>query len=435
ECQIVDNCKKGLGYNAVPPPHTGLFPPPKADLSSTGLEELFNESKTENSTDKSNKVEPESVRKHIDAPIIEDWVSNDEEEEVEQKEVKPCINRINFIKATTYNNPKETVKTGEQIKQNTYKKRGNQRNWNGMMSHRAIHTVKNVADLLAKAFNVSSSTMASAAICLANNQKFNFSKYILDNLKKNLEAGVPFYMFSRFIQENTHMDHVPTTSNDPLPGGEDRMQLKELMDLCINLSNKVLDLENTVIEMKSSHKVKIEELESKVEKLEEENRSLTKELKSFNTKVESLAIKETIMDKEESSKYGRKITDIDADVKEVAKEMVEVITTAKIIIGEVSTGGGKLNVANEEQVSVAPTNITRAQPSEATKTTVDIATAPKAKGIVFHDKEKSTTRIASSKSQVKDKGKAKLVEEPKILKSRKAQIAIDEEVARRIEAE
>nr|GEZ47813.1 hypothetical protein [Tanacetum cinerariifolium] len=33
-------------------------------------------------------------------------------------------------------------------------------------------------------------------------------------------------------------DHVPTTSNDPLPSGKDRMQLKELKDLCTNLSNK-----------------------------------------------------------------------------------------------------------------------------------------------------------------------------------------------------
>nr|GEX08274.1 hypothetical protein [Tanacetum cinerariifolium] len=88
-------------------------------------------------------------------------------------------------------------------------------------------------------------------------------------------------------------DHLPTTSNDPLPSGEDSMQLKELMVLCTNLSNKVLDLANEVIEMKSSHKAKIAELESKVEKLEEENRSLTKELKSFNTKAESPAFKET----------------------------------------------------------------------------------------------------------------------------------------------
>nr|GEV46588.1 hypothetical protein [Tanacetum cinerariifolium] len=43
-------------------------------------------------------------------------------------------------------------------------------------------------------------TMASAIICLTNNQKFNFLKYILDNLKKILEAGVSFYMFPRFVQ-------------------------------------------------------------------------------------------------------------------------------------------------------------------------------------------------------------------------------------------
>nr|GEZ52917.1 retrovirus-related Pol polyprotein from transposon TNT 1-94 [Tanacetum cinerariifolium] len=42
---------------------------------------------------------------------------------------------------------------------------------------------------------------------------------------------------------------------------------------------------------------------------------------------------------------------------------------------------------------------------------------------------------APSKSQVKDKGKAKLLKEPEILKSRKAQIAINEEVAKRIKAE
>nr|GEU75457.1 hypothetical protein [Tanacetum cinerariifolium] len=188
-----------------------------------------------------------------------------------------------------------------------------------------------------------------------------------------------------------------------------------------------------------------------VEKLEEENRSLTKELKSFNSKVDSSAYKETVMDKEKSSKHGRKIIDIDADAevnlenmynldlaheetflsmhdatetdgKEVAKEMVEVITTAKIIVDEVSTVGDEHKAADEEPVSAAPTNITTAQPSEATKITIDITTAPKAKGIVFHDVEELTTRIASSKAYVKDKGKAKLVEEPKVLKTRKAQI-------------
>ncbi|GKF95017.1 hypothetical protein Tco_0284717 [Tanacetum coccineum] len=41
KCQIVDNCKKGLGYNAVPPPYTGNFMPPTPDLSFNGLEEFI----------------------------------------------------------------------------------------------------------------------------------------------------------------------------------------------------------------------------------------------------------------------------------------------------------------------------------------------------------------------------------------------------------
>ncbi|GJV50811.1 ribonuclease H-like domain-containing protein [Tanacetum coccineum] len=38
ESQIVDNCKKGLGYNAVLPPYTGNFMPPTPDMSFTGLD-------------------------------------------------------------------------------------------------------------------------------------------------------------------------------------------------------------------------------------------------------------------------------------------------------------------------------------------------------------------------------------------------------------
>nr|GEW03135.1 hypothetical protein [Tanacetum cinerariifolium] len=43
-------------------------------------------------------------------------------------------------------------------------------------------------------------TMASAIICLADNQKFNFLKYIFDNIVKSLEGGVKFYLFPRFLQ-------------------------------------------------------------------------------------------------------------------------------------------------------------------------------------------------------------------------------------------
>ncbi|GJV06787.1 ribonuclease H-like domain-containing protein [Tanacetum coccineum] len=48
ECQIVDNCKKGLGYNAVLPPYTRNFMPPTPDLSFTGLDEFVNKPVVEN---------------------------------------------------------------------------------------------------------------------------------------------------------------------------------------------------------------------------------------------------------------------------------------------------------------------------------------------------------------------------------------------------
>nr|GEZ68298.1 hypothetical protein [Tanacetum cinerariifolium] len=64
---------------------------------------------------------------------------------------------------------------------------------------------------------------------------------------------------------------LPSPSNDPLPGGKDTLKLKELMDLCIHLSNKVLELESEVIDIKSTSKERIEKLEGRVDRLEEEN--------------------------------------------------------------------------------------------------------------------------------------------------------------------
>ncbi|GKC59467.1 hypothetical protein Tco_1087065 [Tanacetum coccineum] len=49
-------------------------------------------------------------------------------------------------------------------------------------------------------WNEFSSTMASAIICLATNQKFNISKYIFYNRVKNLDGGVNFLMYPRFVQ-------------------------------------------------------------------------------------------------------------------------------------------------------------------------------------------------------------------------------------------
>ncbi|GKC25353.1 hypothetical protein Tco_1027503 [Tanacetum coccineum] len=63
-----------------------------------------------------------------------------------------------------------------------------------------IHTILQCLSAKTTAWNEFSSTMASAIICLATNQKFNLSKYIFNNMMKNLEGGVKFLMYLRFVQ-------------------------------------------------------------------------------------------------------------------------------------------------------------------------------------------------------------------------------------------
>nr|GEU37331.1 hypothetical protein [Tanacetum cinerariifolium] len=203
-------------------------------------------------------------------------------------------------------------------------------------------------------WNEFSSTMASTIIFLATNQKFNFSRYILLSLVKNIEAGVPFFMFPRIVQliinhqlgdiahhkeifdtrsltkkvfanmkrvgtgfsrevtplfdnmlvqahEEIAKQTLPSPSNDPLPSGKDTLKLKELIDLCTNFSNKIFELESKVINIKSTYQERIDKLEGRVERLEEENRVL-KELKSASTDDAA----KPIMEKEKSSKQEGK---------------------------------------------------------------------------------------------------------------------------------
>ncbi|GJS12918.1 hypothetical protein Tco_0407390 [Tanacetum coccineum] len=83
----------GCDNNVVPPPYARNFFPPKHDLSFSGIEDFVNESIVSEPTVKKLVVEtseakasgdkPKVVRKNNGAPIIEDWVSDTEEEEEE----------------------------------------------------------------------------------------------------------------------------------------------------------------------------------------------------------------------------------------------------------------------------------------------------------------------------------------------------------------
>nr|GEV85694.1 reverse transcriptase domain-containing protein [Tanacetum cinerariifolium] len=137
--QVTDNSKKGLGYvsyNAVPPPHTGIFLPPKIELSYTGLREFAKPSVQSYGvkpikvvTLKSSVKISAPVKENNGAPLIEDWES-DEKDEVEsppkkeRKTVEPSVDKVEVEIPKQNDKPaRRPVKYAEMYK--TQRPRGN----------------------------------------------------------------------------------------------------------------------------------------------------------------------------------------------------------------------------------------------------------------------------------------------------------------------
>ncbi|GJR95552.1 hypothetical protein Tco_0267726 [Tanacetum coccineum] len=112
--QIANNSRNGVGfvsYNVVPPPHTGLFSPPKIYLSNSGLEE-FQEPMFEGYRPKTSKnVSEESP----DALLVEKLVSDDKSE---KKNIYPTVAKIEFVKSKQQEKPvREPVKYAKMYRQ------------------------------------------------------------------------------------------------------------------------------------------------------------------------------------------------------------------------------------------------------------------------------------------------------------------------------
>ncbi|GJV89846.1 retrovirus-related pol polyprotein from transposon TNT 1-94, partial [Tanacetum coccineum] len=95
DCQIVDKCKTGLGYNTIPPPYTGNFMPPKHNLSFSDLEEFVNEPIVSEPTVKKPIVET-SESKTSEANYKEEDVP---QAKIEKKTVKPSFAKMEFVKS------------------------------------------------------------------------------------------------------------------------------------------------------------------------------------------------------------------------------------------------------------------------------------------------------------------------------------------------
>ncbi|GJZ92170.1 hypothetical protein Tco_0664235 [Tanacetum coccineum] len=130
--------------------------------------------------------------------------------------------------------------------------------------------------------------------------------------KKDTQIPQSSVPSNNVAEEAINKENVPTHSNDPLLSGEYRLKLEELMELCTNLRNRVLDLEHT----KTTQALDIDSLKIRVKKLKKKQRSRTHRLKilykvSLSAKV--LSSEGEGLGEEDASKQGRKIHDIDAD--------------------------------------------------------------------------------------------------------------------------
>ncbi|GKD57489.1 hypothetical protein Tco_1290876 [Tanacetum coccineum] len=175
-------------------------------------------------------------------------------------------------------------------------------------------------------------------------------------------------------------ENIPTHSNDLPQSGKDRLQLNELMEIYTNLQKKVLDLEAS----ETAQDQEILSLKQRVKKLEKKKKSkphgLIRLYKGKND--DNLLFYIGVLD-------GQEVM-ADKDVS-----TADLVTTANV---EVTTASATTTI--EEQALAFTPIVSSLQPS-----------------------------------QVKDKGKAKMVEEEPIKKfSKKEQIRLDQELAFKLQA-
>ncbi|GKE41249.1 hypothetical protein Tco_1464654 [Tanacetum coccineum] len=254
--------------------------------------------------------------------------------------------------------------------------------------------------------------------------------------------------------ETRHEESVPTPSNDPLPSGEDSIQLNDLMVLCTKLQKRVLDLEKA----KSDQAIEIASLKKRVDKLEKRRKFRTtrlKRLKKVGTARRIESSNASSGAQEDASKQGRRIKDIDADaevtlVNETQERQDEDLMFDTGVLDDDEVFVDVTTVEKEEQSTKTGEAVTTAGVEDSVVPIIPItveetlaqtlmeikAAKPKAKGIVFHDLEKQVSKPTVSVTQpsIKDKGKG-IMQNPERPLIKKDQVALDEDLARNIQAQ
>ncbi|GJZ77312.1 hypothetical protein Tco_0641984 [Tanacetum coccineum] len=110
-----------LRYHAVPPPYTGNFMPPKSDLVLADEDEYgFSESVTSIPDVATSEAKTSELKsKSVGEPLIEDWISDSEDEnktESKSKQRKSSFAKVKFVKTNEHvKTPKESVKKEKEV--------------------------------------------------------------------------------------------------------------------------------------------------------------------------------------------------------------------------------------------------------------------------------------------------------------------------------
>ncbi|GJV13341.1 hypothetical protein Tco_1354882 [Tanacetum coccineum] len=360
-----------------------------------------------------------------------------------------------------------------------------------------IHTILQCLSPKTTAWNEFSSTMASAIICLATNQKFNFSKFIFESMIRNLEnLSGKFLMYPR--------------PSDPIKNVADEAVHKELGDRLVRAATTASSLEaeqdsgninknqskatpnesssqginsgsgprcqettgdtiaQTRFENVSKHLNDSLLARGNTFRSDDDRLKLDELMALFGltARVESSGDEESLG--EDASKQGR-IDAIDADeeitlisVQNVDEEMfdVNVLDGKEVFVAKQEVAANKENdkvnvveevveVINASQVSAAGNVVSTAGDaitvSAATTTTDDDGDITLAQALIEMKSTKPKVKWVViqeldkstptiSSQQSQDKGKGILIEPVKPMK-RKDQIRLDEETALKLQAE
>nr|GEV26749.1 putative ribonuclease H-like domain-containing protein [Tanacetum cinerariifolium] len=313
-----------------------------------------------------------------------------------------------------------------------------------------IHTLLQSLSAKRTSWNEFSSAMAYAVICLSTGDlSTHTTKYTSLALTQKVFANM------RRVGKGFSGVVTPLFEGMLVVG----VNVEEALDACASLTSRIEQLESD----KVSQALEISKLKKRVKRLKKGNKVKVLKLRGLKKgrMIDDLDRDEgvALMDEKEEEKKTKEAKDIvgDDQVKRrqakiyqidmdhpskvlsmqedepaEVEEVVEVVTTAKLIT--------KVVTAASESVSAAGTTIPAAEPQvpAATPTAVPVrvvaASTRRRKGVVIRDPKEASTTIKPADTKSKDKGKGKMVEEPKPLK-KKQQVELDEEFARKLHEE